>query len=198
MIERPNGWLAELRTAAVAVLALAAVVCGLYPAAIWAVAQGLFPGRAGGSLIVRDGSILGSDLIGRQFSGPGFFQSRPSAAGEGYDALRSGGSNLGPTSKALAEEVSRRAAAYREENGLGPDVLVPADAVTASGSGLDPHISLRNAELQVRRIARSRGWPEEAVERLVAAHAERRTLGILGRPRVNVFRLNLALEGLRP
>jgi len=198
MTGKPNGWLAELRTAAIAVLALAAVVCGLYPAAIWAVAQGLFPGRAGGSLVVRDGSILGSDLIGQKFSGPGFFHSRPSAAGEGYDALRSGGSNLGPTSWALAEEISRRAAAYREENGLGPDEPVPADAVTASGSGLDPHISLQNAELQVRRIARSRGWPEEAVRRLIAAHAERRTLGILGRPRVNVLRLNLALEGLRP
>jgi K+-transporting ATPase ATPase C chain len=198
MTTRPIGWLRELRTAAIAVLTLGIIVCALYPAAVWIAAQILFPAKAGGSLVVRNGSVLGSTLIGQNFSGPGFFHSRPSAAGSGYDSLHSGGGNLGPTSKALDDLVRRRVAEYRGENGLGPTETVPVDAVTASGSGLDPHISVRNAELQASRVARSRGMPEADVRRLIAAHVEKRTLGFLGEPRVNVFRLNLALEGRRP
>ena len=198
MTARQVGWFRELRTTAVAVLALAVIVCGLYPAVVWIAAHGLFPARADGSLIVRDGSILGSTLIGQDFSGPGFFHPRPSAAGAGYDALHSGGSNLGPTSRALDESLRRRIASYRMENGLVPDEPVPADAVTASGSGLDPHISVRNAALQAPRVARARGMSEAAVRQLVGAHTRGRTLGILGEPRVEVFSLNLALEGWLP
>jgi K+-transporting ATPase ATPase C chain len=192
-----RSWLAELRRSLTAVALLAVLLCGLYPLATWLLAQGLFPGRANGSLIVRDGAVVGSSLIGQRFSSPAYFHPRPSAAGEGYDAGRSGGSNLGPLSKDLVETVRRRIGEYREENGLAASALVPADAVTASGSGLDPHISLENARLQVPRVAKARGLAETAVQELVRAAAERRTLGILGEPRVNVVRLNLALDGVR-
>ena len=198
MTKQPTGRLGEFRTAAVAVLALGLIVCGLYPSVVWLAGRIFFPAKAEGSLIVRNGSVLGSTLIGRDFSGPGYFHSRPSAAGSGYDALRSGGSNLGPTSKALDEQIRRRVAEYRRENGLSATDTVPADAVTASGSGLDPHISVRNAELQATRVARARGMLEADIRRLVAAHVERRTFRLLGEPRVNVFRLNLALEGRKP
>jgi K+-transporting ATPase ATPase C chain len=190
-------WLAELRRSLVAVALLAVLLCGLYPLATWLLAQGLFPGRANGSLIVRDGAVAGSDLIGQRFSSPAYFHPRPSAAGEGYDAGRSGGSNLGPLSKDLLETVRRRVDEYRAENGIAASVPIPADAVTASGSGLDPHISLENARLQAPRVAKARGLAETAVQELLQAAAERRTLGILGEPRVNVVRLNLALDGVR-
>jgi K+-transporting ATPase ATPase C chain len=190
-------WLAELRRSLVAVALLAVLLCGLYPLAAWLLAQGLFPGRANGSLIVRDGTVVGSSLIGQRFSSPAYFHPRPSAAGAGYDASRSGASNLGPLSKELVETVRRRVDDYRAENWLSASVPIPADAVTASGSGLDPHISLENARLQVPRVAKSRGLAETAVQELVRAAAERRTLGILGEPRVNVVRLNLALDGVR-
>jgi len=188
----------ELTRSAIAVLALSGLVCGIYPASVWILARIVFPVRANGSLVVRDGKSEGSILIGRPFSGPDDFHPRPSAAGAGYDALRSGGSNLGPTSRTLAEQIRRRAAEYRAENGLGPLDLVPADAVTASGSGLDPHISVRNALLQAVRVAKSRGLSEADVVRLVKAAIEGRDLGIFGEPRVNVLRLNLALEGRQP
>jgi K+-transporting ATPase ATPase C chain len=191
-----NG-LAELRRSFLAVAALAVILCGLYPLISWALAQGLFPGRANGSLIARNGVVVGSSLIGQPFSSPAYFHPRPSAAGPGYDGGRSGGTNLGPLSKDLAETVRRRIAEYRAENGLAASTPVPADAVTASGSGLDPHISPANAGLQASRVARARGLTEAAVRAQIEACTEGRTLGILGDPRVNVMRLNLALDGVR-
>ena len=189
-------WIAELRITLKAVLALAVILCGIYPAAVWILAQGLFPAKANGSLVVRNGTTLGSSLIGQDFSGPAYFHPRPSAAGKGYDALRSGGSNLGPTSKKLVDEVRRRVAAYRAENSLAPAILVPPDAVTASASGLDPHIGLKNASLQAPRVATARGLDEDRVRRLITELTEGRDLGVLGEPRVNVLMLNLALDGL--
>jgi K+-transporting ATPase ATPase C chain len=192
-----RNWITELRTSFLAVLALAVILCGLYPLTAWVLAHGLFPGKADGSLITRDGAVLGSSLIGQGFSSPRYFHPRPSAAGRGYDAERSGGTNLGPLSKNLVDEVERRVAAYSAENGLPAGTPVPADAVTSSGSGLDPHISPENARLQAGRVARARGVPEEKILELVEAYTAGRTLGILGQPRVNVMRLNLALDGVR-
>jgi K+-transporting ATPase ATPase C chain len=192
-----KSWLADLRRSFLAVAALSVILCGLYPLISWSLAQGLFPGWADGSLIVRDGDVVGSSLIGQRFSGPAYFHPRPSAAGQGYDAGRSGGTNLGPLSKALVETVRRRIMEYRDENGLAAATPVPADAVTASGSGLDPHISPANARLQAPRVARVRGLTEAAVRAEIEACTEGRTLGILGDPRVNVMRLNLALDGVR-
>lgn len=190
-------WLAELRRSFLAVAALAVILCGLYPDAAWVLAQGLFPGRANGSLIVRDGVVIGSSLIGQEFSSLRYFHPRPSAAGQGYDGGRSGGTNLGPLSKDLVETVRRRIAEYREENGLAASTPVPVDAVTSSGSGLDPHISPENARIQAPRVARARGLAEAAVRAQIEACTEGRTLGILGDPRVNVMRLNLTLDGVR-
>lgn len=192
-----KGWLEELRSAVLAVAILGIVAGGIYPLASWGLAQGLFPGRANGSLVARDGRVVGSSLIGQSFQSPAYFHPRPSAAGDGYDAERSGGSNLGPLSKALVETVRARAAAYRTENGLAADADVPVDAVTASGSGLDPHITPANARIQARRVARARGLSEAEVLRRVEAFTEGRTLGILGDPRVNVLLLNLSLDGVR-
>ena len=189
--------LAELRRSFLAVGVLAVILCGLYPFAAWVLGQGLFPGRADGSLIVRDGAVVGSSLIGQRFSSPAYFHPRPSAAGDGYDASASSGSNLGPLSKDLIETVRRRVAAYRAENGLPEGALVPADAVTASGSGLDPHISPQNARLQAPRVAKARGLPAADVLARIESFTEGRTLGFLGEPRVNVVRLNLALDGAR-
>jgi K+-transporting ATPase ATPase C chain len=160
------------------------------------VSQGLFPARANGSLIVREGGVVGSSLIGQNFVGAKYFHPRPSMAGTGYDADASGGSNLGPLSKSLADSVRRRVEAYRAENGLVPDAPVPADAVTASASGLDPHISLYNAELQIPRVAKARGMSEAAVREQVKAFTRGRDLGILGEPGVNIVLLNLALDDL--
>lgn len=190
-------WLTEARRSVLAVAVLAVVLCGLYPLTAWILAQALFPGRANGSLIARDGIVVGSSLIGQRFSGPEYFHPRPSATGQGYDGGRSGGTNLGPLSKALAETVRDRIAAYRAENGLGASTPIPADAVTASASGLDPHISPENARLQAPRVARVRGLAEADVRAWIAACTAGRTLGILGEPRVNVLRLNLALDGVR-
>lgn len=172
-------------------------VCGVYPTAVWVVAQGVFPVQANGSL-VRDASgvVRGSSLLGQNFQGPGYFHPRPSVAGvHGYDGMASGGSNLGPTSEVLKKQVQERTARYRELNGLGLDEPVPADAVTASGSGLDPHIGVRNAEIQARRVARVRGLGEEELRALIEAHTEGGgVLGFLGEKGVNVLRLNLALD----
>jgi K+-transporting ATPase ATPase C chain len=192
-----RNWIAELRTSFLAVLALAVILCGLYPLTAWVLAHGLFPGKADGSLISRNGAVLGSSLIGQGFSSPRYFHPRPSAAGQGYDAAQSSGSNLGPLSKNLVDEVAKRVAAYRTENGLPAGAPVPADAVTASGSGLDPHISVKNALLQAARVARARSLAEADVRKKVETCTEGRTLGILGEPRVNVLRLNLALDGIR-
>ena len=185
---------AELRTSLIATAFLAAILCGVYPLTVWCLAHAIFPGRAGGSLIVQNGEVAGSRLIGRQFTSPGYFHPRPSAAGAGYDAGHSGGSNLGPLSRTLVETIERRVAAYRAENDLPPDALVPADAVTASGSGLDPHISVGNALMQAPRVAKARGLTEEAVIEQVRIHTEGRDLMILGEPRVNVLLLNLSLD----
>jgi len=192
-----KSWLADLRRSFLAVAFLAVILCGLYPLVSWLLAQGLFPGRANGSLIERNGVVVGSALIGQGFSGPAYFHPRPSAAGQGYDGGRSGGTNLGPLSKDLAHTVQRRIDEYRAENGLAASAPVPADAVTASGSGLDPHISPENARCQAPRIAKARGLPEAEVLARIEACTEGRTLGILGDPQVNVMRLNLALDGAR-
>lgn len=184
----------ELRIAAVATLLLAVVLCGAYPLVVWAIAQGLFPHEAGGSLVQRSGETVASELIAQSFTTPKYFHPRPSAAGEaGYDAAGSSGSNLGPISKTLLDAVKERVAAYRTANGLPPEMRIPADAVTASGSGLDPHISVANARLQAPRVARERGRGEEEIKKLVRAHTEGRDLGVFGEPRVNVLKLNLAL-----
>jgi K+-transporting ATPase ATPase C chain len=189
--------IADLRISLLATLSLAVILCGLYPLVVWILAQGLFPAKANGSMIVQDGKIVGSSLISQGFTDPKYFHPRPSAAGKGYDAANSAGSNLGPTSKRLVEAIEQRVMDYRAENYLAPDVLVPADAVTASGSGLDPHISLRNALLQAPRVARARGIGEKSILRQIEAHTEGRDLGILGEPRVNVLMLNLDLDGKR-
>jgi K+-transporting ATPase ATPase C chain len=146
-------------------------------------------------LVSVKGQVIGSSLLGQQFAGPGYFHPRPSAAGDGYDAANSSGSNLGPTSQKLITAVKERVDAYRAENNLAPGVLIPVDAVTASASGLDPHISVKNALLQASRVAKARGLGEEAVRRSIARHTEGRDLGILGEPRVNVLMLNLDLDG---
>lgn len=185
----------ELRVSIIAVLSLAVLLCGFYPLVVWALAQGLFPQKANGSLITQNGKVLGSVLIAQGFSGPAYFHPRPSTAGDGYDAAASGGSNLGPTSQKLIEAVRRRTDEYRAENGLDESDPVPGDAVTASASGLDPHISLKNALLQARRVALARGMSEEAVRRKIEIRTEGRDLGFLGEPRVNVLELNLDLDG---
>ena len=186
---------AEFRAAIAATLLLAVLCCGIYPALVWAVGQGLFSGKANGSLVKVDGKVAGSSLLAQGFTAPKYFHPRPSAAGQGYDAVNSGGTNLGPTSKKLIEDVKQRVADYRTENGLAPDARVPADAVTSSASGLDPHISVRNATLQAARVAKARGIGEKDVLAKVEVNTEGRTFGLLGEPRVNVLTLNLSLDG---
>jgi K+-transporting ATPase ATPase C chain len=163
----------------------------VYPLVVTGVAQLLFPDKANGQLIARDGKIIGSRIIGQAFSSPGYFRSRPSAAGTGYDAANSGGTNLGPTNKKLIDAVRTAANAAQREN---PGVPVPVDLVTSSASGLDPHISPAAAAFQVPRVARERHLDAGEVQRLVAAHTEGRQLGFLGEPVVNVLELNLALD----
>jgi potassium-transporting ATPase KdpC subunit len=178
-------------------LVVLTVLTGLaYPLLVTGVAQALFPGRANGSLIEHDGTVVGSSLIGQSFTGDGAFQPRPSAAGDGYDGASSGASNLGPTNPDLLAEVEARAAAYRRANGLPATAAVPVDAVTASGSGLDPQISVANARLQAPRVARARGLPLPEVLGLIDRHTQGRVLGVLGEPGVNVLELNLALDDL--
>ena len=189
-----KNFIAEVRISVIMVAALAVIVCGLYPVAILAVTQGFFPDKANGSLVLRDGTVIGSSLLAQPFSGPGYFHPRPSAAGEGYNAVNSGGSNWGPTSRKLIDTVKERVDQYRAENGLGPEVPVPADAVTASGSGLDPHISVKNALWQAPRVAKARGMSEAEMQEKVRRCAQGRDLGLLGEPRVNVLLLNLALD----
>lgn len=185
----------EFRAAIMSTLVLAVVCCGLYPVVVWGIAQVAFPGKANGSLIVdKDGTVRGSELLGQGFTGEKYFHPRPSAAGNGYDAANSSGSNLGPTSQKLNDAIKDRIATYRKENSFPDTEAVPADAVTTSGSGLDPHISLRNAELQVARVAKARGMEADKVRALVAQNTDATGLGILGEPGVNVLKLNIALD----
>ena len=187
----------EIRGAVFSTIVLAVVCCGLYPLIVFGFAQTLFRDKANGSLIVdQAGAIRGSKLLAQGFSDPKYFHPRPSAAGNGYDAANSSGSNLGPTSQKLKDAIKDRIETYRKENGLTADQEVPADAVTASGSGLDPHISPRNAEFQVPRVAKARGVREEKVRELIGQNTEGRDLGILGDLGVNVLQLNLALDRL--
>jgi K+-transporting ATPase ATPase C chain len=185
----------EIRGAVLATLVIAIVCCGLYPLVVFGISQALFRDKASGSLILdKDGTVRGSKLLGQRFASEKYFHPRPSAAGNGYDAANSGGSNLGPTSQKLYDAIKDRITAYRKENGLSESALVPADAVTASGSGLDPHISLHNAEMQTPRVAKARGLSEDKVRALVQQNTDGRDLGVLGDPGVNVLELNLALD----
>ena len=184
----------EIKTAVIMTLIIGIICCGIYPALVWGLAQGLFNDKANGSLIIRDSKIAGSRLLAQGFSGNIYFHPRPSAAGSGYDAAGSGGSNLGPLSKKLYDSLKQRADAYRRINGLAPNAAVPADAVTTSASGLDPHISTRNALIQAKRVAKARGLSEEIVRKLVEHNTRGRQLGVFGESRVNVLMLNLELD----
>ena len=192
-----KGFFSHIRGAVVSTLVLAIVCCGLYPLIVFGISQLLFRDQTNGSLITgADGRVRGSKLLGQAFSGAKYFHPRPSAAGNGYDATSSGGSNLGPTSRKLKNAIQDRITTYRTENGLNGTEPVPADAVTASGSGVDSQISLRNAELQVPRVAKARALSEGKVRELVQQNIDGRDLGVFGDPGVNVLRLNLALDEL--
>jgi potassium-transporting ATPase KdpC subunit len=194
-----KAFFSEIRGAVFATLVLAIVCSGVYPLVVFGIAQAFFRDKANGSLIVdQDGTVRGSKLLAQGFTADKYFHPRPSAAGNGYDAASSSGSNLGPTSQKLNDAIKDRIGAYRKENGLSENDSVPADAVTASGSGLDPHISLRNAEVQTPRVAKARGLPEEKVRELIQQNTDGRNLGLLGEPGVNVLELNLALDSLGP
>jgi K+-transporting ATPase ATPase C chain len=187
--------LSEIKPAILMTLVLTAVTGLIYPFAITGVAQVLFPHAANGSLITVNGQVTGSSLIGQNFAKPGYFHPRPSAAGEkGYDAASSGGSNLATTNPALDKRLAEAAAAFRKENPAFTGAI-PADAITTSGSGLDPHISPATALAQCERVAAARGVSVEQIRGLIAAHTESRQLEFLGEPRVNVLLLNLALDG---
>ncbi len=183
----------QLRTGLV-MMALMTALTGLaYPLLVTGVAQVAFGHEADGSFVEHDGEVVGSSLIGQPFDGAEWFQTRPSAAGEGYDGQASSGSNLGPLSEELLLNVEGRVALYREVNGLSADVRVPVDAVTSSASGLDPHISIANARLQAARVAGARDLALGVVLGLIDDHTDGRALGVLGDPGVNVLELNLAV-----
>jgi potassium-transporting ATPase KdpC subunit len=187
--------LQEIKTAALVTTGLIVLLCGIYPLLVWGLAEALFPRQANGSLIRgMGGKVIGSALIGQPFTAAQYFHPRPSAAGNGYDAANSGGSNLGPLSRKLNDLVSARVAAYRAENNIPAETPLPADAVTASASGLDPHISVANALLQCPRVARARGLDAAIVRRLIREHTRNPQWGILGEAGVNVLELNLALD----
>jgi K+-transporting ATPase ATPase C chain len=194
-----KSFLTEIKTALLLTLVFAVLLCGVYPLVVWAGAQALFSHEANGSLVLDSaGNVRGSELLAQSFTGEKYFHPRPSAAGTGYDAASSSGTNLGPTSKKLADSIGAAVTAYRAENFLAPDAPVPADAVTSSGSGLDPHITVANARLQAARVAKARGAQPDVVTLLITAHTEERDLALFGEPRVNVLRLNLALDALKP
>lgn len=193
----------QLRPAILSVFVLTVLTGCLFPLVLFAVARPLLANQVDGSLIMRNGVVVGSALIGQEFTRPEYFQTRPSAAGSGYDGTASGGTNLGPNNPKLKDGASgftgirQLAEEYRKRNYLAPDALVPIDAVTRSGSGLDPDISPANAALQIPRVARTRGLSEDSVRRLVADHTKGPQFGFLGSPRVSVLDLNLALDKLQ-
>ena len=186
--------IAQIRPALVILILMTALTGILYPMAIEGLAQTVFPHQANGSLVYRNGKIVGSELIGQNFSSSKYFHGRPSAAGNGYDAGNSGASNYGPTSKALVKRVAVDAAKLHAEN---PDQPVPVDLVTTSASGLDPDITPAAALFQVPRVAKARNLSAETVRQLVEAHTQGRWLGVLGESRVNVLELNMALDAMR-
>lgn len=191
-------FLAHLRASVFSTLALGVVCCGLYPLIVFGIGH-VFADKADGSLIVDSkGTIIGSRLIGQNFSADKYFHPRPSAAGNnGYDPTSSGGSNLGPTSQKLADTIKQNVADYRSQNGLSADTAVPADAVTASASGLDPHISVENAQLQAPRVAKARGMKVENIKELIVKYTDTPNLGFIGDAGVNVLELNLALDRMK-
>ena len=188
----------HLRTAFVSVISLTLLTGCIFPLVLFVLGRWLYPTQAAGSLLTRNGAVVGSQLIGQGFTQPEYFHPRPSAAGTGYDGTSSGGTNFGPSNRKLIEGVLQSAESYRKSNGLPPDAIVPIAAATGSGSGLDPHISPTNAELQIAPVARARGLDDDSVRRLVADHTEGPQWGFLGSPRVSVLELNLALDQAFP
>ncbi len=197
MNETLKSLLAEIRTSIVALVSLVILTGAIYPLMVWAVGQTLFQHQANGSIITKNEKPVGSVMIAQKFNDPGYFFPRPSSAGTGYDASNSSGSNLGPTSRKLMDLVSDRADSYRRENGLDPESAIPIDAVTASGSGLDPDISLDNAMIQAKRVARSRSVDEEKVVGLVKKLSTGRDMWLFGQQRVNVLEINLTMDGMQ-
>ena len=186
---------ADLRTGIIAFVAFSVVLGLAYPYAMTGLAQAFFHRQANGSLTTQNGQAVGSSLVGQSFTSPAYFHPRPSAAGsDGYDASASSGSNLGPSSRALADRVAADLERIRQENNLPADAKIPVDAVTTSGSGLDPHMSPAFAELQVARVAKARGTSEGEIRKLVDRYRDGSALGVFGEPRVNVLLLNLALD----
>jgi K+-transporting ATPase ATPase C chain len=187
--------LKEIKTTVSLTFLLLIICCALYPVIVFGLGQMFFEKKADGSLVMGvDGKPIASTLLGQSFTADNYFNPRPSAAGQGYDSTSSSGSNLGPTSQTLHDNVKQRVADYRKSNGLSDTQLVPGDAVTASGSGLDPHISVKNALLQLPRVAKARSMSENDLKTLVDKYTDGRDLGILGDPGVNIVKLNLALD----
>jgi len=187
----------QLRGSIMATVMLAVVCCGIYPVVVYGLGRA-FADKADGSIIIDSkGAVRGSKLIGQNFTAAKYFHPRPSSAGNGYDSTSSSGSNLGPTSKKLADAITQNIADYRSQNSLATNAPVPADAVTGSASGLDPHISLQNADLQAPRVAKERGMKVEDVRALINQYTDQPSLGFLGEPGVNVLLLNLALDGVK-
>jgi len=188
--------LKEIKTSVIVTLVLLIICCGIYPLVVFGAGQLLFPKQANGSLVLgADGKPIASTLLGQAFNDAKYFNPRPSAAGNGYDSTSSGGSNYGATSQALHDAVQQRVSDYRKANYLPDSQLVPADAVEASGSGLDPHISIKNALLQLPRVAKARNMSEDDLKKLIDQYTDGRGFGILGEPGVNIVKLNLALDG---